>query len=189
MKSPQLETFSVTLMGTTRIKQLYRWTTLFGTFLCPPCTTTTWNFLISRFMEKVNTRQRFFFLLVNLDTALQNSYPKKMANIWQIKGVGIRAMKFETARIFTFWVTFLLLLRCRRCLSSFLSHSPPAGVMVDKANQRSEVHYLFTKRKIIIIGTSTFTDKIVSLLATFITSICTRKYWTIIYFPTQSNLP
>ena len=85
-------------------------------------------------------------------------------------------MKFETARIFTFWVTFLLLLRCRRCLSSFLSHSPPAGVMVDKANQRSEVHYLFTNRKIIIIGTSTFTDKIVSLLATFINSICTRNY-------------
>ena len=45
------------------------------------------------------------------------------------------------------------------------------------------------KEKIIIIGTSTFTNKIVLLLATFITLICTRKYWTIIYFATQSNLP
>ena len=31
----------------------------FYTFLCPRCTITTWNFLISRFVEEVNTRQRF----------------------------------------------------------------------------------------------------------------------------------
>ena len=43
-------------------QQLCTCITLFCTFLCRHCTTTTWNFLISvvsRFMENVNTRQQF----------------------------------------------------------------------------------------------------------------------------------
>ena len=41
---------------------------VFCTFLCRHCTTTTWNFLISRSMEDVNRGQRFPFSFVNLDT-------------------------------------------------------------------------------------------------------------------------
>ena len=39
-------------------QQLCTCTTLFCTFLCRYCTTTTWKCLISRFVEDVNTRQR-----------------------------------------------------------------------------------------------------------------------------------
>ena len=39
----------------------------FCTFLCSCCTTTMWNFLISRFIEVVNTRQQcFFFFCVTI---------------------------------------------------------------------------------------------------------------------------
>ena len=45
-------------------QQLCTCITLFCTFLCRRCTTTTWNFLIScaRFMEWVNTTAKFSFL-------------------------------------------------------------------------------------------------------------------------------
>ena len=49
-------------------QQLCTCITLFCTFLCRHCTTTTWNFLISRFLEKVNSRQRLLFLFLNIDT-------------------------------------------------------------------------------------------------------------------------
>ena len=39
-------------------KQLYTCSTLFCTFLCRRCTTTTWNCLISRFVEDVDTGKR-----------------------------------------------------------------------------------------------------------------------------------
>ena len=39
-------------------QQLCTCITLFSTFLCRQCTTTTWNFLISLFSEDVNTKQR-----------------------------------------------------------------------------------------------------------------------------------
>ena len=42
-------------------QQLCMRITLFCTFLCRHYTTTTWNFLISRFKEDVNTRQLFSF--------------------------------------------------------------------------------------------------------------------------------
>ena len=35
--------------------------TLFGTFLCCPCTTTTWNFLMRRFVRLPRLRDIFFF--------------------------------------------------------------------------------------------------------------------------------
>ena len=38
-------------------QQLSTWITLFCTFLCRRCTTMTWNCLISRFEEDVNTRR------------------------------------------------------------------------------------------------------------------------------------
>ena len=83
--------------------------TLFFTFLSGPhCTTTSWNFLISRFMEDGNTWQRFFLSICKLRySPLEFNY-WKIANIWQIWIVAIRAMKFDSARIHFFWVTFSL---------------------------------------------------------------------------------
>ena len=51
-------------------QQLCMYSMLFCTFLCRHCATTKWNFLISRSMEDVNTRERFSFSFVNLDTVL-----------------------------------------------------------------------------------------------------------------------
>ena len=42
-------------------KQLCTCITLFYKFLCRHCMTTTWNFLISRFLGDVNSRQRLCF--------------------------------------------------------------------------------------------------------------------------------
>ena len=41
-------------------QQLWTCKELFGTFLCRHCTTSTWNYLISRFMEDVKNRPRNF---------------------------------------------------------------------------------------------------------------------------------
>ena len=51
-----------------RLAKQKHWTcvTLFCTFLCRRCTTTTRNCLISRFMEDVNTRQQFSFIFPEL---------------------------------------------------------------------------------------------------------------------------
>ena len=42
-------------------QQLYSCITLFCTFLCRHCMSTTWKYLTSRFVEDVNTRQRLAF--------------------------------------------------------------------------------------------------------------------------------
>ena len=41
----------------------------------------------------------FLFLFLKFDTAFKNSTPAKCANIWRIERVGIKAIKFEVARI------------------------------------------------------------------------------------------
>ena len=92
MMTPQLETFSVTLMETTRIKQLYRWTTLFGTFLCRPCTTTTWNFLISRFLGNLNKRRRIYLLFSRF---LGNSTSGEFAYVTQNERIGKNTLWVE----------------------------------------------------------------------------------------------
>ena len=58
--------------------------TLFCSFPCLRCTTTTWKCLISRFVEDVNTRQQSCLLFLNFDIVLQNLTPDKFANIWRI---------------------------------------------------------------------------------------------------------
>ena len=52
-------------------QQLCTCITLFCTFLCSHCTTTTWKWLISRFVEDANTRQRLPF-----------SFPELLKNGW-----------------------------------------------------------------------------------------------------------
>ena len=53
-------------------QQLCTSSTLFCTFLCRCCTTITWNFVVSLFMENVNGRQQFSFSFsdMNLDTVI-----------------------------------------------------------------------------------------------------------------------
>ena len=58
-------------------QQLCTCITLFCTFLCRRCTTTTWNYLISRFVEDGNKRKQFSFSLPELwCSPLQFNYSK-----------------------------------------------------------------------------------------------------------------
>ena len=79
-------------------QQLCTCITIFCTFLCRRCTTTTWKYLISRFDEDVKTRQRFSSSFPELCSILQFD-SRKFVNIWGIERVGISAIKFEVARI------------------------------------------------------------------------------------------
>ena len=79
-------------------QQLCTCITLFYTFLCRRCTTTTWKCLISLFVEDVKTKQRLFSSFPELCSLLDLT-PEKFVNIWRIKRVGISAIKFEVARI------------------------------------------------------------------------------------------
>ena len=74
----------------------------FYTFLCRFCTTTTWNCLISLFMENVKKRRRNFILFLNLNMFLKNSTPATFAYIWQSKWAGIIAIKTKRTQIH-FW--------------------------------------------------------------------------------------
>ena len=78
-------------------QQLCTCITLFCTFLCRRCTTTTWNCLISRFVEDWNKRQLLSFLFLNFDalSPLEFNFKK----VWRIKRDGISAIKFEAAQI------------------------------------------------------------------------------------------
>ena len=70
-------------------------TLLFCTFLCRHCSTTTWKFLISRFVENVDTRQRpgagdrlaktlFFFSWTSIQS-FRFQLQKKMATFDELK--------------------------------------------------------------------------------------------------------
>ena len=76
------------------------------TFRYRCCTTTTWNRLVSRFIEDVNTRQQFSFSFSDLRYSPLELTPEKFPNIWQIKWNGIRLMKFEKARVHFFTDVF-----------------------------------------------------------------------------------
>ena len=56
--------------------------TLFCIFLCCHCTTTTSNFLISRFVEGVNTRQRLSFPFPELRYSPLESNSRKICQDW-----------------------------------------------------------------------------------------------------------
>ena len=68
------------------------------TFLCRRCTTTTWNCLISRFVEDGNKRQ-LSFSLPELWCRPSEFISKKFANIWRTERDGTSAIKFEAAQI------------------------------------------------------------------------------------------
>ena len=80
-------------------QQLCTCNTLFCTFLCRHCTTTTWNCLISRFVEDGNKRQQLSLSLPELCCSPLEFNSNKIANIWRIERDGISAIKFEAAQI------------------------------------------------------------------------------------------
>ena len=80
-------------------QQLCTCITLFCTFLCRRCTTTTWNCLISRFVEDGNKRQQLSFSFPELWCSPLEFNSKKIANNWRIKRDRISAIKFEAAQI------------------------------------------------------------------------------------------
>ena len=75
-------------------QQFFTCITLYFTFLCRHCTTTTWKYLTSCFKENLNKRRRIFFLYLNLSSAPKRSPPGKFAYIWHFRRIGIKATKF-----------------------------------------------------------------------------------------------
>ena len=92
----------------------------FCTFLCRRRTTTTWNCLISRFVENGNTRQQLSFSFPELWYSPLEIKFKPFANIWRIKRDGISAIKFEAARIHFLSDVFVRSRRRCWCLNSLL---------------------------------------------------------------------
>ena len=92
----------------------------FCTFLCRRRTTTTWNCLISRFVENGNTRQQLSFSFPELWYSPLEFKSKPFDNIWRIKRDGISAIKFEAARIHFLSDVFVRSRRRRWCLKSLL---------------------------------------------------------------------
>ena len=91
--------------------------TLFCTFLCCHCTTTTWKCLISRFVKNVSKQWQNFLLFMNFDMVDRNSAPEEFACTWQSKRVGIITIETEKMwihfsssslyfwkSVFSFWV-------------------------------------------------------------------------------------
>ena len=92
----------------------------FCTFLCRRRTTTTWNCLISRFVENGNTRQQLSFSFPELWYSSLEFNSKPFANIWLIKRDRISAIKFEAARIHFLSDVLVRSRRRRCCLNSLL---------------------------------------------------------------------
>ena len=94
--------------------------TLFCTFLCRHYTTTTWKYLISRFVEEVNTRQRLsFFFSWTLMQSFRIQRQKKISKICRIEWDRISVKKFEAARLHFF--KWLIPSRRRRCCLSSIA--------------------------------------------------------------------
>ena len=69
--------------------------------LCRRCTTTTWNCLISRYVEDVNSKRRPSFSFPELwYSSLLIQLQKRFTNIWQIVWDEIRVIKFNVVRTY-----------------------------------------------------------------------------------------
>ena len=108
--------------------------TLFGTFLCCPCTSTTWNILMRPFGRLPRLRDIFFlFFLLNSGEVPWNSTLEKFTCVWHFKRIGKNrsAIKIEK----TEWIYFnghVIIVRrawvlwetsCEPCNSSFLARN------------------------------------------------------------------
>ena len=80
-----------TKIGPFLCERRLRLATSFGTFLCRPYTTTTWNFRMQRLMAEVNTRRIIFpFLSLNLVAVPRNSIRWKFVHVWHFEQVGTK---------------------------------------------------------------------------------------------------
>ena len=68
--------------------------TLFWTFLCHHCTTTTWKYLTSFFKADVKKRRCVFLSLFKLEFGPKKTPPGQFAYIWHFRRIGIKATKF-----------------------------------------------------------------------------------------------
>ena len=80
-------------------KQLCTYITLFCTFLCRHCTTTTWKCLIHVIRRTWTSDDKFFFLFLNLSAVAKKSTLGKLSYIWHFLQIRINATKFEETRI------------------------------------------------------------------------------------------
>ena len=90
----------------------------FCTFLCRHCTTTTWKFLISRFVEDGAQDNDFLFLFPNFDTVLEFNSRKNCQHLTNWTRWNERGKVWNSANSLFKWRFHS---RCpRRCLSSLL---------------------------------------------------------------------
>ena len=69
---------------------------LFYTFLCRHCTTTTWKCLSFIFLWRtLPSDDELFFLFLNLQTVSKKTTSRKFSYIWHFQRTGINATKFE----------------------------------------------------------------------------------------------
>ena len=166
-------------------QQLCKCITLFCTFFSRRCTTTTLKCLISRFVEDVNTRQQLTFSFLNFDAILQNSTPKKIANIWRIKLGRISAIKFEAAGLNSLF-KWRFRGPPRRCCLSSLFPNYDAARLVYRAPRfchitplLTELHWLNVKQrinfKISLIGLACVSIESQNLQAFFFFPFSTQK--------------
>ena len=105
-------------------QQLCTCITLFCTFLCRRCTTTTWKCLISRFVEDVKTRQRLSFSFPELWYSLLEFNSRKICqHLTKWTRWNKRDKVWSSATSLFKW---RIRGRCRRCrLSSLLLLKQP----------------------------------------------------------------
>ena len=93
-------------------QQLCTCITLFCTFLCRHCTTTTWKCLISRFVENANTRQQLYFSFAELwYSLLEFNSRKNCQHLTNWTSWNKRDKVWSSANKLFQWS-----FRCRRCL-------------------------------------------------------------------------
>ena len=115
----------------------------FCTFLCRFCTTTTWNWLIQRFIGKRATT-KFYFSFWTWKRFLGIQLQKGSPSFWQSKGVKIIAMKTERMQIHFLYNVFAavassdlkVLISCRQGWGSVLS---TGGGGLANGRRRSEL--------------------------------------------------
>ena len=86
----------------------------------PSYTTTTWKWLISRFVEDGNTRQQLSFSFSALCYSPLEFNSKKFANIWRTKREELSAIKFQAAQLHFLSDIFVTISSVRCCLSSMI---------------------------------------------------------------------
>ena len=126
-------------------QQLFSCITLFCTFLCRQCTTTTWNCLISRFSEDANTRLRVSFSFLELWCSILEFNSRNICQYltkWTRWNKRDKVWSSETS-LFKWRIRG----RCRRCcLSSLLLLKQPVYLPFVLINGRCFPLFIFTPR-------------------------------------------